>query len=113
AGAGSTARRGALHAPLRAVLPPPARARGRGARRAPDRLLPPRGEVRVRRAAAARAAEPRARTARVQRGTDRDGEPRRGPRSGLLPRDARPAGKARERDLEAADGALRVLVDRA
>ena len=65
--------RGAVHASLGAVLPAPARAGGRGARGAADRLLPPRGKVRVRRAAPPRAAEPRARPARVQRGADRDG----------------------------------------
>ena len=40
-----------------------------------------------------------------------DGEPRRGARSRLLARDARAPGEARERDLETADGALRLLVD--
>ena len=54
-------RRGALHAPLRALLPAAARARRRRARGAPDLPLPARGTVRLRRAAAARAAEPRAR----------------------------------------------------
>ena len=67
-------RRGAVHAPLRAVLPAAARARGRGARGAPDGLLPARGQVRVRGAVAARAAEPHARPPRLRRGADRDGE---------------------------------------
>ena len=53
--------RGALHAPLRALLPAAARARGRRARGAADVPLPAGGPVRLRRAAAARAPEPRAR----------------------------------------------------
>ena len=65
-------RRGALHAPLGALLPPAARARRRRARGAPDRALPARGQVRLRRAAAARAPEPRARPPRLRRGADRD-----------------------------------------
>ena len=83
--------RGAVHAPLRAVLPAPARARGRRARGAPDGALPARGQVRVRGAAAARAAEPRARPARLRRGADRDRRARRGARPGLLAGDAGPA----------------------
>ena len=59
-------RRGALHAPLRAVLPAAARALGRRARGAPDLLLPARGEVRLRGAAAPRAPEPRPRPARIR-----------------------------------------------
>ena len=54
-------RRGALHAPAGALLPagaPPQRRRARGA---VDRGAPARWPVRLRRAAAARAAEPRAR----------------------------------------------------
>ena len=54
-------RRGAVHAPLGALLPRPARARRRRARRAPDRALLPRGEVRVRGAVPAGAPEPRSR----------------------------------------------------
>ena len=57
-------RRGAVHAPLGELLPARARADRRRARRAPDLLLPARGQVRLRRAAAARAPEPRARPAR-------------------------------------------------
>ena len=60
-------RRGALHAPLRAVLPAAARARRRRARGAADVPLPARGPVRLRRAAAARAPEPRARPPGLRR----------------------------------------------
>ena len=59
--------RGALHAPLGELLPRPARPRRRRAGRAADGALLPRGEVRVRRAAAARAPEPRARPSGVPR----------------------------------------------
>ena len=102
-------RRGALHAPLRALLPRPARARRRRARGAADGALLPRGEVRVRGAVPARAPEPRARTRRLRRAADGDG--RAGPRqrARLLARARRPALEARVRDLEAAHGPLRLL----
>ena len=74
--------RGALHPPLRALLPRPARARRRRARGAPDRALHPRGQVRLRRAAAARAPEPRARTPGLPARADRHRRAR--------PRHARP-----------------------
>ena len=89
-------------------------------------LLPPALELDRRRAAApdrastcSRASSPtpsrcgsRFRTsrsaARLRAAADRDRRPRRGPRPGLLARDARPAGEARERDLEAAHGQVRL-----
>ena len=72
---------------------PRARARRRGARGAPDVLLPARGPVRVRRAAAARAAEPRARPLgrRLAAPPTRDRGARRGARPRLLARAAGPA----------------------
>ena len=54
-----------------------------------------RGEVRIRRAAAPRSPEPRARTTGLQRGADRDRKPRRGARPRLLTGDAGAAGEAR------------------
>ena len=57
--------RGALHAPLRELLPRQARARRRRAGGAPDGAPHARRHVRVRRAAPARAAEPRARATRA------------------------------------------------
>ena len=106
-------RRGAVHAALRAVLPAGARARRRGARRAADVLLPPRGPLRVRRAAAPRAAEPGARPlgGRARRGADRHRRPRRGARPRLLAGAAGPPRQARRRDLEAAHGQVPLLVD--
>ena len=59
-------RRGALHAAARAVLPAAAAPGRRRAGRAPDVPVPARGPVRLRRAAAAGAAEPRARPARTR-----------------------------------------------
>ena len=47
----------------------------------------------------------------LRRRADRDGGARRGARSRLLARDARPAREARGGDLEAAHGEVRVLVD--
>ena len=105
-------RRGAVHAPLRALLPAAARADRRRAGRAPDLLLPPRGQVRVRRAAPARAPEPRARPARARRrGALGDGRARRDARPRLLRRDARPAREARDGDLQAAHGQVRLPGD--
>ena len=106
-------RRGALHAPLGALLPAGARARRRGARGAADLLLPARGALRLRRAAAARAAEPRARPLgrRARRGPDRHRGARRGARPRLLAGAAGPARQARGRDLEAAHGQVPLLVD--
>ena len=103
-------RRGALHAPLRELLPRRARARRRRARGAPDGALHARGHVRLRRAAAARAAEPRARPPRLRRRADRDGRERPGARSRLLARDGRPPVQARVGDLEAADDQVQLLV---
>ena len=105
-------RRGAVHAALRAVLPAGAAARGRRAGRAPDGALPPRGEVRLRGAAAARAPEPRARPPGPARGAhDRERRARGAARSRLLGRDVRPPDEARERDLEAADDQVPLLDD--
>ena len=61
-------RRGAVHAEARAVLPAPAAPDRRRARSSRDGRLPARGPVRVRRAAAARPPEPRARPAEPERG---------------------------------------------
>ena len=47
----------------------------------------------------------------LRRGADRDRRARRGARPRLLARDARPAREARGRDLEAAHGEVRLLVD--
>ena len=107
-------RRGALHAPLGALLPAPARPRRRRARGAPDLPVPARGPFRLCGAAAARAAEPRARALGRRAGERPDGHRGRGrgARSRLHPGAPGPARQARGRDLEAADGALPVLVDR-
>ena len=108
-------RRGAVHAALGAVLPAAARARRRRARRAPDVPLPARRALRVRRAAAPRAAEPRARArlGRPRRRADRHRGARRGSRPRLLAGAAGPARQARGRDHEAAHRPLPLLVDRA
>src|SRR5919201_3698941 len=76
--------RGALHAPLRAVLPAAARPLGRRARGAPDLPLRARGALRLRRAAQARAPEPRSWTDGLPGDADRDGRARRAARSRLL-----------------------------
>ena len=68
------------------------------------------GHVRVRRAAPARAPEPRARPARLRRRADRDGAERPGARSRLLAGDGGPALEARVRDLEAAHDQVQLLV---
>src|SRR4051794_19880632 len=60
-------RRGAVHAALGELLPRRAAARGRRARGPPDCAVPARRQVRVCRAAAARAAEPRARATGLRR----------------------------------------------
>ena len=90
---------------------PQARARRRRARGAPDRALPARGQVRIRRAAAARAPEPRARPPGLRRAR----RPRRRCASRCSTRttrrDARPARQARGRDLEAAHDQVPLLVD--
>src|SRR5439155_24451297 len=104
-------RRGALHTPLGAVLPPEARARGRRARGAPDGLLPARREVRLRGAAPARAPEPDARAPGLRRGADPDGRARRGAGPGLLPGDGRKAGEARGGDLQGPHRQVPLLVD--
>ena len=76
----------------------------------PDGALHARGDVRLRRAAAARAAEPRARPPGLRRCADRDGRERPGARPRLLARDGRPALEARVGDLEAADDQVQLLV---
>src|SRR5262245_23280788 len=63
---GRVHRRGALHAPLRELLPGQAGIGRRRARGPPDGALPARGQVRVRRAAPARAPEPRLGTTRLR-----------------------------------------------
>ena len=78
------------------LLPAAARADRRRARGAADLPLPARGQVRLRRAAAARAPEPRARPARASREAPTDDRrARRGARPRLLGRDAGPARQAR------------------
>ena len=104
--------RGAVHAALRALLPAAASAHRRRAGRAADVPLPARGPVRLRGAVPARAAEPHARPAGLPRRADRDRRARRGSRSRLLARARGPAEQARDGDLEAAHGQVRVLVDR-
>ncbi len=90
-------RRGAVHAPLRELLPRPPRPQGRRARRAPDGALLPRRQVRLRRAAAARAPEPRTRPARVPGGAHRHRRARPRQRSRLLARARGPSLEARDR----------------
>ena len=109
--AGRVHGRGALHAPLGAVLPSLARALRRGARGALHRALAARRQLRLRGAAAARAAEPRARPPRLPRDAEPDRRERARARSRLLPGDARPARQARERDLEAADDQVPLPLD--
>ena len=72
------------------------------------------GPLRLRRAAPARAAEPRARPLRrrARERADRDRRARRGARPRLHARAPGPARQARGGDLEAAHGSLPVLVDR-
>ena len=101
--------RGAVHASLRELLPRSARSRRRRARSAPDGALLPRGEVRVRGAAPARAPEPRSRPRRVPRAADGDGRARPRQRARLLARARRSAREARVGDLEAANRAIRLL----
>src|SRR6266550_527583 len=72
--------RGALHPPFGELLPRPPRAGQRRARGAPDRALPARGTVRLLRAAAAGAPEPRARAPGVRGACKRNRSPRRGAR---------------------------------
>ena len=103
-------RRGALHPPLGELLPRPPRPQGRRARGAPDGAVLPRRQVRLRRAAAARATEPRARPARLPRGPHRHRRAGPGQRSRLLARARRAALEARVGDLEAAHDQVRVLV---
>ena len=95
--AGRVHRRGALHAPLRELLPRRARPRRRRARGVADRPLHAGGNVRLRRAAPTRAAEPRPRPALRPR-ADGDGRERAGPRR-LLARDGRTPLRARVGDL--------------
>src|SRR3954468_21282822 len=108
---GRVHRRGALHAPLGELLPRRARTGRRRARGPPDRAVRPRGQVRLRRAAAARVAEPRARTAGLRRAGDRDRGACRGARPGLLRGDAGAAREARGRDLQATHDQVPVLLD--
>ena len=91
---------------------PPLAAHGRRAGGAADVPLPARGPVRVCGALPPRAPEPDARPPGLPRGADRDRRARRGARSRLLARARGPAEQARDGDLEAADGQVRVLVDR-
>ena len=98
--------RGALHAALGALLPAAARPQRRRARGAADVPLPARGPVRLRRAAAPRAAEPRARPAGLPgarrprpRCASRCSAPTTRPR-------CRAGCEARGGDLEAAHGHL-------
>ena len=102
--------RGALHAALGELLPRPARARRGRARRAADGALRARGEVRLRRAAAARAPEPRARPPRLPPRADRDGRARARHGAGLLARARRATLEARVGDLEAAHDPVSLLV---
>ncbi len=104
-------RRGALHASLRALLPARVQPRGRGARGAPDRALPARGNLRLCRAAAARAPEPRPRSAWVRAAAERDRRPGGDPRGRLLAGDAWTAREARERDLQAAHAEVQLPGD--
>ena len=67
------------------------------------------GEVRIRRALPSCAAEPRARANGLRRATDRDSRTSSRERARLLARARRTAVEARIGDLEAADGALRLL----
>ena len=77
-----------------------------------DGALPARGQVRLRRAAPARAAEPRPRPARDSREAPTDtGPSRRGARPRVLRRARGTSRKARGRDLEAAHGQVQLLVD--
>src|SRR6266446_10897244 len=103
--------RGALHPPVGELLPRRAGVGGRRARSSPDRALSAGGAVRLFRAAEAGAPEPRARAPGLRRPRLGDRGPRRGARSGLLGRDARPAGEARGSDFEAADDQVPVLLD--
>ena len=87
---------------------PPLELDGRRARRAADRALPARGQVRLRGAAAARAPEPRARPARLRRAAD--ATPRCASRCvdpDYSPEMPGRLGEARGRDLEAAHGQVR------
>src|SRR5438132_6461538 len=104
-------RRGALHPPLRELLPRQAGARRRRAGCAANRPLPARGTVRLRRTAAPRAAEPRARTAGIRGTRHTNGDPSRGPRSRLLARDAGATREAGGRNLETAHDQVSVLLD--
>src|SRR5919204_3474083 len=103
--------RGALHAPLRELLPRQARARRRRARGAANRPLPARGEIRLRGTAPARAAEPRAGPARLRGAGQRHGGAGRGARPRLLAGDAGAPRQARGRHLETAHDQVRLLLD--
>src|SRR5256712_4022634 len=92
--------RGALHPPVGELLPRRAGAGGRRARSSSDRALPAGGAVRLFRAAAAGAPEPRARAPGIRGARHRNRRPRRGARPRLFGRDAWTAGEARGRDLQ-------------
>src|SRR5437899_889092 len=109
--AGRVHRRGAVHAPVGELLPRRAGARGRRAGRPPDRPLSARREVRLRGTAPARPPEPRARSPGVRRARDRNRNPRRSPRPGLLGRNAGTAREARGSDLETAHDQVPLLLD--
>src|SRR6266566_3213977 len=77
----------ALHPPVGELLPRRARAGGRRARRAADRAVSARGPVRLFRAAASGAPEPRARAPGIRGARHRNRRPRRGARPRLFGRD--------------------------
>src|SRR4051794_27447947 len=81
---GRVHRGGALHPSLGELLPRRTATRRRRARGPPDCALPARRQVRLRRALAARVAEPCPRAARLRRACDRNCRPSGGARPGLL-----------------------------
>ena len=102
---------GALQPPRGAVLPPADRAHRRRAGGPPDQLLPARGAIRVRRAAAPRPPEPRARPGMAGHRSGAQDGTGRAPRPALHRRDRGPPREARAGHLEAAHREVPVLDD--